>query len=103
MTPKRKSQYGYKVCYKEKGRSNYVRHFLTYTYAQAKKAKAYFIKYPQNARDDNHLLRKPNWVIIPVKKSEVRAGIWHEVPFWDGKIISFSLSKKQKQYTEELK
>ena len=103
MKPKRKSQYGYKVCYKEKGCKKYIRHFLTYTYNQAKKAKEYYTKYPQRARDDNHLLRKPNWVIIPVKKSEVRSGIWHEVPFWDWKNISFSLSKKTKHYTEELK
>lgn len=91
MKPKRKNPYGYKICYREKGQKKYVRHFLTYTYSQAKRAKALFIKYPQKARDDGHPLRKPNWVIIPVKKSEVRAGIWHEVPFWDGDIISFSI------------
>ena len=103
MKPKENCPYGYKVCYREKGRKKYIRHFLTYTYNQAKKAKEYYLKYPQRARDDNRLLRKPNWVIIPVKKSEVRAGIWHEVPFWDRGIISFSISKNQKQYTEELK
>ena len=91
MKPKRKNPYGYKICYREKGQKKYVRHFLTYTYSQAKRAKAGFVKYPQKARDDGHPLRKPNWVIIPVKKSEVRAGIWHEVPFWDGDIISFSI------------
>ena len=90
-----KNPHGYKVCYREKGCKKYIRYFLTYTYSQAKKAKASFIKITQKSRDDNHYLKKPHWIIIPIKKSEVRAGIWHEVPFWDGKSSLFSLPKKQ--------
>ena len=77
--------YGYKVCYREKGCKEYIRHFLTYTYNQALRARSYYRKYPQKAREDNHPLTKPYWVIIPVTKSEVKDGIWHEVPFWKQK------------------
>ena len=81
MKPNLKSPNGYKICYKEKGSKRYIRYFLTYTYTKAKQMKEYYLKYPQKSRDDEHYLKKPNWVIIPIKKSEIRAGIWHEVPF----------------------
>ena len=54
MKPKTESPNGYKVCYKEKGKRRYIKHFLTYTYPQAKAAKEHFITYPQKARDDGH-------------------------------------------------
>ena len=67
MKPNLHNPYGYKVCYKEKGGKEYIRHFLTYTYSQARQAKMYYIKYPQRSREDDHLLDRPEWVIIPVK------------------------------------
>ena len=73
--------YGYKVCYKEPGHKKYIRHFKTYTLDQAQKAVNYYKQYNPRSREDNHLLQKPKWVIIPIKYSEVRAGIWREVPF----------------------
>ena len=78
----KKNLYGYKVCYKEKDRSEYIRHFKAYTYSQALSARRYYRKYRQKSREDNHLLKKSYWVIIPITKSEVKDGIWHEVPFW---------------------
>ena len=73
--------YGYKVCYKEEGAKDYIRHFKTYTYKQAVTARAGYIRFPPRAREDGHILKKPKWVIIPIKHSEVRAGIWREGPF----------------------
>ena len=73
--------YGYKVCYKEGSAAKYIRYFMTYTYRQAVSAKAEYIRFPPRARDDGHILNKPKWVIISIKHSEVRAGIWHEDPF----------------------
>ncbi len=81
MKPILNNPYGYKVCYKEKGCREYIRHFMTYTYRQAKQAKSSYISHPPRAREDDHELKKPEWVIIPIKKSEVRAGIWREDPF----------------------
>ncbi len=73
--------YGYKVCYREAGMKDYIKHFMTYTYRQAANAKNGYIRFPPRARDDNHILNKPKWVIIPIKYSEVKDGIWHEDPF----------------------
>ena len=87
--------YGYKVCYRENGCKKLIRHFLTYTYNQALKARQYYRKYQQNSREDNHPLVKPEWVIIPVTKSEVKDGIWHEVPFWKQKGLFFILQQNQ--------
>ena len=73
--------YGYKICYKEEGAAEYIRHFMTYTYRQAVSAKDGYIRFPPRAREDGRILNKPKWVIIPIKYSEVRAGIWREDPF----------------------
>ena len=73
--------YGYKVCYKEEGAKDYIRHFKTYTYKQAVTARAGYIRFPPRAWEGGHILNKPKWVIIPIKHSEVRAGIWREDPF----------------------
>ena len=73
--------YGYKVCYKEAGDKKYTRYFLTYTYRQATEIIAMYVRYPPPCRKDNHILNNPKWAIIPVKQSEVQAGIWREVPF----------------------
>ena len=74
--------YGYKVCFREKGNKKYTERFLTHTYKQAKSVKEMYLRYPFIAGLNNRTLKKPEWVIIPIKKSEVRDGIWHEVPFW---------------------
>ena len=81
MKAETNNPYGYKVCYKEEGAKDYTSHFKTYTYRQAIKAKAGYIRYPPRAREDGHILKNPKWVIIPIKHSEVRDGIWHEDPF----------------------
>ena len=78
MNAEANNPYGYKVCYKEDGAKDYTSHFKTYTYRQAIKAKAGYIRYPPRSREDGHILRNPKWVIIPIKHSEVRDGIWHE-------------------------
>ena len=81
MKAEMNNPYGYKVCYKEDGAKDYTSHFKTYTYRQAVKAKAGYIRFPPRAREDGHILKNPKWVIIPIKHSEVRDGIWHEDPF----------------------
>ena len=73
--------YGYKVCYREKGGKRYVRHFLAYTRRQAVYSLSYYIRYPPPARDGGRALIKPRWKIIPVSRREVKAGIWREAPF----------------------
>lgn len=81
MKPRFRNPYGYKVCYTENRSRRVNRHFLTHTYRQAVKMKQHYLRYPQHSRHDGHRLRKPTWFIIPIRKSEVRDGIWREVPF----------------------
>lgn len=80
-----KTQYtlrtGFKVCYKERGKKQYIRHFLSRNYISAISMINYYKRYPQNSRENNHKLKKPKWKIIPVSIKEVHAGIWREVPF----------------------
>ena len=73
--------YGYKICYREKGTTRLVRYFLTYTRKQAVLALTGYIRYPPAAREDGHVLVKPRWKIIPVNRNEIKAGIWREPPF----------------------
>ncbi|MCL2797719.1 MAG: hypothetical protein FWD58_06670 [Firmicutes bacterium] len=73
--------YGYKVCYREKGKTRYVRHFLTYTRKQAEDVLICYIRYPPTARENGRALVKPRWKIIPVSRDEIKAGIWDEPPF----------------------
>ena len=75
------NRYGYKVCYRENGAASYVRHFKTYTYKQALRARAGYMRYPPTARSDGHTLKRPRWKIIHISRSEVKRGIWREVPF----------------------
>lgn len=77
----KRNYYGFKICYREFGSPQYIRHFITYTYEQAKQALDYYLRYPPRARNDNHKLNNPTWKIIPINKDEIRAGIWREVPF----------------------
>ena len=52
--------FGYKICYKERGSKKYIRYFMTYTYPQALKILYYFISYPPDERETGRKL------IIPV-------------------------------------
>ena len=74
-------QSGYKVCYKEQGSNQYIRHFMTHTYKDAIKVMNSYRHYPPTARDDNHKLKKPKWRVIPITIKEIYDGIWREVPF----------------------
>ena len=73
--------FGYKICYKERGSKKYIRYFMTYTYPQALKILYYFISYPPDERETSRKLIQPEWRIIPVTKKEILAGIWRECPF----------------------
>ena len=72
---------GYKVCYKERGSNQYVRHFLARNYNEAILMINHYKRYPQNSREDNHKLKKPKWRAIPISFKEILNGIWREVPF----------------------
>lgn len=73
-------KHGFKICYREEGKSGFVRHFLSKTYNHAESMISMYLRYPPKARDDGHLLRNPTWKIIPVRPDEADK-IWNECPF----------------------
>lgn len=75
------NSFGYKICYREPGKIRYRRYFKTYTYREAKMAYLSFKRFPPKSREDGHMLSPAEWVIIPIKHSEVKDGIWLEDPF----------------------
>lgn len=82
MKRSKHNPYGYKLCYREPGEIPYRRYFKTYTYRQAMKAKQSFLQYPPRDRGNNHrVLFAVEWVIIPIRHSEIKDGIWLEDPF----------------------
>ena len=89
---------GYKLCYKEEGAKDYIRHYMTYTHKQAKKMLMYYKRYPQASRKDNHPLVKPKWVIIPIKKSEIICTRICTVSFFK---IYFCTQKQRFAHTSE--
>ena len=96
MKPNQTNPYGYKVCYREPHKKP-IRHFLTYTYRQAEMAKRHYIAYPPKSRLTGRPLTKPEWVILPIKKREVRDGIWREVPFWHSEdYLKYQTKKKRR-------
>lgn len=74
-------QAGYKVCYKEQGSNQYIRHYKTRNYNDAIGMINFYKRYPPTAREDNHKLKKPKWRAIPITFKEIQDGIWREVPF----------------------
>jgi hypothetical protein len=73
--------YGYKVGYRENGNRLFIRHFMTYTYKQARFSLRFYRKYPQRNRETNRPIIDPFWEIKPITKKEYLAGIWDELPF----------------------
>lgn len=78
---KKNKTYGYKVCYRDHRRRRYIRHFLTYTYRQARFAKESYRRFPPKSRKENRTLNHAKWKIIPVNHKDVKHGIWNQRPF----------------------
>ena len=73
--------FGYKVGYRENGNRLFNRHFMTYTYKQARFSLRFYRKYPQRNRETNRPIIDPFWEIKPITRKEILAGIWDEIPF----------------------
>ena len=78
---KKNNPFGYKVGYRENGNRFFIRHFMTYTYKQARFSLRFYRKYPQRNRETNRPIVDPFWEIKPITKKEYLAGIWDELPF----------------------
>ena len=72
---------GYKVCYREKGGTKYIRYFITNKYKDAKYIILGFKHYPPTERGTNRVLNMPKYKVKKISRKEIQAGIWREVPF----------------------
>ena len=70
---------GYKVCYREKGRTRFKRHWACNTYSGAEWQMKFCMRVPQKAKD-GHVLREPTWKIFPITNAEI-AAIRKKCPF----------------------
>lgn len=81
----KRTRYGYKVCYIEKGHKRELkRYFITRTYKQALEMKKFYLRFNKNLRsreDYNHILKSPTWYILPITIKEIKQDIWRECPF----------------------
>jgi len=71
--------YGYKVGYRQNNKS-FVRLFITKTRKRASHVLNYYQKYGHINYRKNEIERF-NYLIKPITKKEVLAGIWDELPF----------------------
>ncbi len=72
--------YGYKVCYREKGSKKFVRHLVTNTYDLALWNMERYLKSEVRSRKDNHILKNPIWILLPLKRFEAFVA-WRGCPF----------------------
>lgn len=72
---------GYKVCYREKGCTQYIRYFITHKYKDAKCVVVGLKLFPPLERGTNRPLNKPRYKIKKISRREIQRGIWREVPF----------------------
>ena len=81
MKPNINNPYGYKVCCQDKRLRTFICYFKTRTYKKAVEMKRYFARKPPKTQKNKRFTKRHTWVIIPIKRSEVRRGIWRENPF----------------------
>ncbi len=72
---------GYKVCYREKGCTQYIRYFITHKYKVAKYLITSFKNYPPTERGTDRILNKPKYKIKKISRKEIQCGIWRGCPF----------------------
>ena len=65
---KKNNPFGYKVGYRENGNRLFIRHFMTYTYKQARFSLRFYRKYPQRNRETNRPIIDPFWEIKPIER-----------------------------------
>lgn len=75
------NKYGYKVCYREKGKIGYKVHLVTNRLEGAVWNARWFEIRPQKNRKDNHLLKNPKWQIFEIKTKKEYEKLWKGCPF----------------------
>lgn len=76
-----KRQYGYKVCYREIGKTKIKIHLICNSYDLAKWQIQYYENYQQYDRKTNNLIKSPEWYLIPIKTFVEYKWLWRGCPF----------------------
>ena len=76
-----KNKYGYKVCYREYGKSKLKIHLICNTYRLAKWEVQYYENHQQQDRKTNKPIREPTWLIFPIKTLLEYKRLWKGCPF----------------------
>ena len=74
-------KYGYKLSYTKPPQKEVTDRFLTKTYKEAERYKAFFLRTPKWGCLEEPIPKRVQWQIIPIRKWEVKQGIWRSVPW----------------------
>lgn len=75
------NKYGYKVCYREIGKTKLKIHLICNSYDLAIWEIQYYEINPQHGRKTNQLIKSPKWYVIPIKTFLEYKWLWRDCPF----------------------
>ena len=75
------NKYGYKVCYREFGKSKLKIHLICNVLDGAEWYVRYYENHQQKDRLTGNLIREPTWEIIPIKTYLEYKRLWKGCPF----------------------
>lgn len=78
---KRNRDYGYKVCYRKKGKSKLKVYIVTNAYDLAAYHIRWYSKHTPNDRKTKRPIENVVWLIIPVKTKTEYKRLWRGCPF----------------------
>lgn len=74
-------KYGYKLSYSKPPKKEITDRFLTRSFKEALYYKSKFLQSPEWGCLEKPLPKRIQWQIIPIRKWEVKQGIWRSVPW----------------------
>ena len=75
------NKYGYKVCYRELGKTKLKIHLVCNDLNGAEWNVRYYENHEQKDRHTGNLIREPTWEIIPIKTYLEYRKLWKGCPF----------------------
>ena len=81
MNLKFNKNYGYKVCYREVGKTKLKIHLICNTFSGAIWSIQYYETHLQNDRKTSKLILSPKWYVVPIKTFFEYKWLWRDCPF----------------------
>lgn len=75
------NEYGYKVCYKQHGKSKLKIHLIVNTYELAKFHILWYETHTPKDRETKRLIQNVEWLIFPIKTYPEYKRLWRGCPF----------------------